>query len=201
MQTPSKTTELEAVNVCLSLMGSSPVSSLLPPYGADVANARNILTEISKRVQAEGWHFNTEHDYTLYRDADNRIPVASNIISIDADTDWAVDVVERNGFLYDRTDTKQTDIFDHDVKCEVTLMFAFDELPETARQYIMICAARKFQARYLGSENQHAFTELDETRARVNLEHAESDSADVNMLNSRDQAYIARRWQVRRFGR
>lgn len=201
MQTPAKTTELDAVNVCLSLMGSSPVSSLVPPYGADVANARNLLLEVSKNVQSEGWSFNTECDYTLHRDANNKIPVASNIIAVDADTDWAVDVVERDGFLYNKKPLAHTFVFDHDVKCEVVFMFAFDELPQPARAYIMICAARKFQSRYLGSENQHAYTEMDETRARLNLMSAEADAADTNILNSPDQAYITRRWQTRRFGR
>lgn len=197
MQTPTRTSELEAVNVCLALMGQSPVNSLVAPYGVDVANARNLITEVSKDVQADGWKFNQLRKVTLQRDGNNKIPVASNVVSVDADTDAGVDVIFRNGFLYDLKNN--TDEFDHDVVCEVKYYFAFDELPETARRYIMISAARKFQVRYLGSENQEAFTQMDETRARVVFVRDQAESADLNILNSPDQAYITRRWRTRRF--
>jgi len=200
MQTPVRTTELSAVNVMLSLMGNSPVNSLATPYGADVAQARALLAEVSIDVQSEGFQFNTEEDYTLVRDANNKVPVANNILSIDAKTDWASDVVFRNGYLYDRKN--HTDVFDHDVHCEVTFAFAFDELPETVRRYIMITAARKLQVRFLGSEQQEAFTRDDETRARVRMLTEQGNTADVNILADPSLAYMTRRWgPSRRFWR
>lgn len=197
METPSRTSELEAVNVCLSLMGNSPVSTLVAPYGADVANARTLLTECSKNLQSQGWKFNEWREVTLQRTVGtNKIPVASNIIAIDADSDPAVDVIFKAGFLYDLKNN--TDVFDHDVVCEVKYYFAYDELPETARRYIMVQAARKFQVRYLGSENQEAFTQRDEAEARIAFLHDQAFTADANILNGPDQAYIARRWRARR---
>jgi hypothetical protein len=199
MQTPVRTTELTAVNVMLSLMGNSPINSLATPYGADVAQARTLLSEVSIDVQSEGFNFNTEDDYTLYRDANGKIPVASNILSIDTKTDWAVNSVFRNGFLYDKKN--HTDVYDHDVVCEITWMFAFDELPETVRRYIMICAARKLQVRFLGSQEQEAFTKADETRARVRMLVEQGNTADVNILNDPDLAFMTRRYSPTRRNR
>jgi hypothetical protein len=197
VQSPTKTTELEAVNVCLSLLGESPVNSLAVPYGADVANARKLIYEKSKDVQLSGWSFNRESDVTLARNTDNEIVLAPNTIAVDADTDPAVDVVERDGKLYDRKN--HTFVFDHDLKVEIIYMFPFDELPEAARRYIMILAARSFQKRYVGSDIQEAFTRDEQTQAKVTFENREGDSADINILNSPDQAYISRRGQFRRF--
>lgn len=197
MITPSKTTELEAVNVMLDILGNSPVNTLNPPYGVDVAKAKNLLYEASKDVQGEGWAFNTETEYTLVRDASNHIPVPENMISVDADQDPSVDVVERAGELYDRK--ARTNVFAADVKCEVMWMFPFDELPECARRYIMIVAARRLQARELGSDTLHQFTALDETRARVRLMHEEATTSDINILNGPAQAYISRRGDRRRY--
>jgi hypothetical protein len=197
MQTPIKTTELSAVNVILSLMGNSPVSSLVAPYGADVAQARNLLAEASADIQSEGWVFNTEEEYDLTRDAiTNKIAVPSNACRVDADTDSGVDVVFRDGFLYDRKN--HTFVFDHNLKVEIMWLFAFDEIPETLRRYIQIAAARRFQARFLGSENQHLYSEMDETRARVRALNDEGDTRDTNVLNDPNLAYMTRRHQQRR---
>ena len=196
MQTPTRTSELEAVNVCLALMGNSPVNSLSAPFGADVATSKNLLAEVSKDVQAEGWHFNTEYQVDLIP-ASNTITLASNVLSVDVENRSDMDVVFRSGKLYDLKN--HTFTFTATVQATVVYFFPFDELPECARRYIMISAARKFQARYLGSEQQHMFTSNDETRARVTLMNDEATNADRNILNSPDQAYIARRWSRRRY--
>lgn len=191
MQTPIQTSELSAVNVILSLMGESPVSTLTPPYGSDVATARNLLAEANKDILSEGWKFNKDEQYELTPDVDGHIAVPSNAISIDADTDSTRDIVVRSGYLYETS--ARTDVFTSSIKCEILWYFAFDELPEYARRYVQIVAARRYQARYLGSENQHMYSELDETKARILMMRGETDTADYNMLKHPDQAYIARK--------
>lgn len=200
MQTPSRTTELEAVNLMLSLLGETPVNSLIDPYTADVANARSVLLEKAKDVQSEGWAFNKDTDYTLVRSAAsvpaNQIVLAGNVISVDADTDSGVDVVVRGNRLYDRLN--QTFVFDHDLQVEILWYFPFDEMPECMRRYVLILAGRALQSRWVGSEQQHMFTQAEEQRARLRLDREEGDTADVNILNSPDQAYISRRWGTQR---
>lgn len=199
MQTPALTTELDAVNTMLGLLGEAPVSSLVAPYTLDVANARNILREQNKKVQAEGWKFNQECDVTLSRNSDNEIILAGNVISVDADTDPTVDIVQREGKLYDAKNHTYT--FDHNLQVEIVYMFSFDTLPECVRQYIAIKAARVFQRRFVGSETQNGFTQEEEIAARVTALHEEGVVADVNILNDPHIAWTTRRYAPTRRGR
>ncbi len=62
-----------------------PVNSLSGTLPIDATQAKNLLTEISREVQAAGWHYNSFYDYTLSRDTDNKIPLADNIMRVDLD--------------------------------------------------------------------------------------------------------------------
>ena len=104
------TTELEAVNTMLSMIGEAPVNSLTGTLPLDATIANNTLTEISREVQAAGWHFNTEHKVTLAKDNNNKIPLASNIMRVDLDPSrysrGTLDVVKRGNFLYEKIKTQ-----------------------------------------------------------------------------------------------
>ena len=65
------TTELEAVNVMLAAIGEAPINSLTGTLPVDARIAQTTLNETNKDVQSEGWHFNTEIDVVLTRDASN----------------------------------------------------------------------------------------------------------------------------------
>ena len=66
----SPTTELEAINTMLSTIGESPVNTVEDTGNVDVVIARQILQTASREVQARGWHFNTEINYTITPDSD-----------------------------------------------------------------------------------------------------------------------------------
>ena len=51
-------TELDAINLMLSSIGSDPVSDL-DETDVDVANAKRILEDTSRNIQRQGWDFNT----------------------------------------------------------------------------------------------------------------------------------------------
>jgi hypothetical protein len=53
------TTKLEAVNVCLTNIGEAPVASLTG-LQVDAQVASSIIDEVSREVQSNGWHWNTE---------------------------------------------------------------------------------------------------------------------------------------------
>ena len=53
------TTELQAVNQMLSVIGEAPVNSITGTVTTDVSVAKNILDETSMSVQSMGWNFNT----------------------------------------------------------------------------------------------------------------------------------------------
>ena len=62
MAVPGRTTQLEAVNTMLSVIGETPTtdSIISANSSADVVMAVQILDEVTKEVEAQGWHFNTE---------------------------------------------------------------------------------------------------------------------------------------------
>lgn len=178
----SLTTELDAVNTMLATIGESPVSSLEVAGLTDVAIAKQVLTETSRAVQSKGWHFNTEVNYPLARTIEGYVNVPLNTLRVDTTGyDSDVDVVQRGIRLYDRAN--HTYVFDRALTADLVLYLAFDELPEAARYYITIRAARVFQRRVLSSETVESFTQEEEMYALVALSEAEGDTADSNVLS------------------
>ena len=65
--------------------------------------AERVLDEVSTDVPAEGWIFNKEPGYPLHPDAaTNTISIPDNILRADAPQGVMMDVVIRQGKLYDR---------------------------------------------------------------------------------------------------
>lgn len=181
MTATTLTSELEAINTMLDAAGESPVSSLDSSGLADVAAAKTLLSEQSRLVQSLGWAFNTEYEYPLTPDVDGQIQLPQNVLRVDADTRYtSVDVVQRGLRLYDRKN--HTYVFTEALKGNMTFLLGFDELPQSARHYIMVKAARIYQARILGSDTQFKFSEKEELDALVALKGSEEEVADNNML-------------------
>lgn len=182
--------ELAAVNVMLGNIGMAPINTLTGTVTADIALARNILTEVSLAVQSKGWEFNREHDYPLNINEDGFINLADNILRVDVPRTYFynVDVTQRGSRLYDKTN--RTYVFTQNLKGDVIISLPFDEMPPAARQYIGIRAARVFQKRVLGSETLDGFTEEDELQALVTMKDAESENADHNIFDHPDVGQI-----------
>lgn len=172
--TYTRTTELEAVNVCLSIIGEQPVNSLSVPGVTKASLARDLIYNISRRIQNEGLNCNTEVT-ELTPDEDDLIQLPVNCITIE--TVYAEDnhFVERDGKLYDRINN--TYVIDHPVTVKITYFLEWTDLPEHVRSYISIVAARIFQARYVSDEALHMFSELDEVKAQAKFARLELESA------------------------
>ena len=85
MTKPSAMTELEAVNVLLTTIGEQPINSFSGNQTTDVTIARQVLTEVSREVQSQGWHFNTEPEVSLVPDSTNKhIIVPIDVARIDS---------------------------------------------------------------------------------------------------------------------
>ena len=149
--TMARTSFLEAVNRVLQMMGEAPVNSLNGQYGLAL-QAQDSLNDVSRRLQSEGWSFNTDREKLLQRNAStNQIAVGPNIsrVVIDPYRYPALDIVQRGDKLYDRYNN--TYVFDEDLYVDVTIILEWEELPEHARQYITIKAGRQLQEAILGS--------------------------------------------------
>ena len=192
MTTQTRTSELEAVNTILSTIGEAPLNTLSGSLPVDGTIAKNVLSEVSREVQSQGWHFNTHYKVTLTRDTDNKIPLATNIVRVEIDprqySKISYDVVQRNNFLYNLAKNEET--FDTNFKdATVVYLLPFDEIPEQAKRYITIRSARIFHDRTLGANTIHKFSQEDEAKSLSILKQAESHTGDYSIFDTPEQAY------------
>ena len=179
------TTKLEAENSMLGHIGESPVNSIsnanLP---VSVSTAISVLDEVSKEVQTEGWHFNTEID-VKYTPSNGSITVGTDIIQFDP-VDTSLDIVQRGATLFDRKNNTTT--FTSDLTVNQIRLLDYDNLPEVARRYITLKASRIFQGRIIGSKELEALIARDEYTARANLQEADSRTSDRTIFDNYDAA-------------
>jgi hypothetical protein len=192
MTTQTRTSELEAVNTILSTIGESPLNTLSGSLPVDGTIAKNVLSEVSREVQSQGWHFNTHYKVSLSRDTDNKIPLATNIVRVEIDprqySKVSYDIVQRNNFLYNLA--KNEDTFDTNFKdATAVYLLPFDEIPEQAKRYITIRSARIFHDRTLGANTIHKFSQEDEAKSLSILKQAESHTGDFSIFDTPEQAY------------
>ena len=192
MTTQTRTSELEAVNTILSTIGEAPLNTLSGSLPVDGTIAKNVLSEVSREVQSQGWHFNTHYKVTLSRDTNNKIPLATNVVRVEVDprrySKVSYDIVQRNNELYNLA--KNEDTFDTNFKdATVVYLLPFDEIPEQAKRYITIRSARIFHDRTLGANTIHKFSQEDEAKALSILKQAESHTGDYSIFDSPEQAY------------
>ena len=128
------TSELEAVNQLLSVIGEAAVTDLATATQGDVVMAIATFKENMREVQAMGWRCNSDFDYPIAQDDDNKFPVPT-VANSDpgelarfkmtnrpdqlkpkmlkqlsdgayaGDPQW-LDIVQRGAFLYDRFQNK-----------------------------------------------------------------------------------------------
>jgi hypothetical protein len=178
----AETTELECINIMLAAIGEAPINSLLGTLPVDARIAQSTLTEVNKSVQSEGWSFNTETDVTLTRDGSNHVNLPADVLRVDANIHQhpTIDPIQRGLKLYDRQNNKYE--FEEDLICTVVYFRDFSEIPEPARYYMNIKAARLFVDRLVGDQALRTYNKEDETRARAILMETDLANGDHNML-------------------
>lgn len=174
-------TELEAVNFLLETIGESPVNSLVVSGVSEVSIAQSILHNTSRNHQARGWFYNTEYLYPLPLDSNGEVPLPSNALQVDP-TDNTKKYTTRGSRLYDLTN--HTYVFTESPKVDIVFFLAFDELPQAARNYVTVAAAREFQRKVVGSDTLNKITEEEEGKALTLLMDLESDYSDSSIFDS-----------------
>lgn len=189
MTTTALLSELDAVNIALGCVGQPAVSSLTSSGNAAVADAKRVLDEVSREVQELGWGFNTEQDYPLLRAVDGTITAPANTLKL-FETQPSTTVnqpVLRGLRVYDKLN--HTYVWTKDLRVTITLLLDWADLPQAARSYIAIRAARRFQTRTFGSDTKHKFSEGDEYMAKAALEAAEGETERHNMVTDSYSCY------------
>lgn len=178
----ARTSKLQAVNKALQMMGESPLNSLQGLLGLGNL-AEETLDSVSRKVQVEGWSFNTDYQMTLTRDSTtNEISVGTNVsrVVIDPYEYYDVDVVQRGSRLYDRKNN--TYVFSIDLKADMTVILDWDDLPEHARVYIMTKAGKELQENMIGSKDLTEINMVLEQEARSQFMEEETTLSEHNML-------------------
>lgn len=185
------TTLLEAINTLLAAIGSSPVTNTDTPQNADAIIAKNNINRALRDIQTEKWYFNSESDYPLTPDVNGTIHIPNNIINID----FTGRLGEGNRFvirgkkLYDRLN--HTFKIDEQLEADVVLCLEYDEIPESAAQYVIARAARRYQEEMLGDPSLRTWTKQDEDTARGKLldEDLRMRKVSLGVLPKRDPIY------------
>lgn len=164
----SLTSELDAINIMLATLGEAPINTIeseegIPP---DVAIAKNTLEEINREVQSRGWSFNTEEKIKLIPSEEGEIALPANCLSFFPSL-FDNALIQRGNRVYDKF--KHTYNIGKAIEADVILLLNFEELPEVAKRFITIKAARIFQDRALSSEVLYKITSKDEQIAEVAL--------------------------------
>ena len=174
--------ELPAVNQILQSCGQAPVTTL-DQTNPDVAIAYQTLLEVSREVQAEGWSFNKEFAYDMTPDSNNEIPIANNILQIDAAQNAAnvnLDVVRRSGKLYDKA--KHTYTFTKKLSCDITWLLDWVDLPTPIADYITCKAASIVSSRIVGDANQYQILQQKEAFTRAMALEYECNQGDYTFF-------------------
>jgi len=190
------TTKLDAVNQVLRASSKRPVTSLSASLTPDASIALGTLESVSRDVQSEGWHFNTEYNVPLVPDSGGLITLPSNVGDVDIEAcniphtsgDYHPDPIYRDGKVYDLAN--QTYVWPTGTAIKVTLvrLLDFTELPEVVRQYVAARAAREHQENFQADRSARRGTETKEAEKRAALLRAEARSQDANDLETQPHA-------------
>lgn len=178
-----------AINTLLACAGEMPITDADEPTSVLAAQALNTLTETHRRVLAKGWTFNKEYDFELTPDVDGNITLPSDIIEIDTkDYSDDLDPVMRGQRLYSKKNRSFT--WSKPITCNIVRLLDFDEMPEAARIYITIRAARVFVSRSVGDSASYQYTASDEQLAYADMRRFEVRNGDYNIFSNYETARI-----------
>jgi hypothetical protein len=170
--------ELEAVNMLLRSIGSSPVSSLNVAH-PDVANARATLERIRKSVQRRGWWFNTDYSVNYQPDASGIVLIPNEILKWVPDN---VKYVKRGGKAYDahnQTFNIGTTI------CAIKVVRAVEwlDMPSSMQEYAGYLACSQFISDELEDPTKEQKYQRLAGISKIDLDGEDLESAKVNLFH------------------
>ena len=180
--TNASDTELSAVNSILGAIGQSPITTL-NFANPEISFIYNILSEVTKDLLNEGWHFNTEEHIKVSPDVNGNITIPNNYLRYDLNdgqADRQMDLVKRDGKLYDKVN--HTDVFDHDMELDVVYHVAFEDVPSVYQRYIIARASTKAATQLVTNPQLVKLLQQQEALARASLMEYECNQGDHSFL-------------------
>jgi len=176
--------ELFAVNEILASIGQAPVVNL-NTANPDTAIALNTLRSTNREVQAEGWAFNLENEYSFSPDNDGNILVPANILMLDVTKylpeNYGQSVVVREGKLYNKIE--HTFMWDEALLCDVLWLIPFSDTPAVFQNFVTAKAAVVASTRMVGGDKvMYAMLKDKEASAKASVMQYECQQSNPNML-------------------
>lgn len=186
-------TELGAVNSILGSIGQSPVSRLYEPdnngdlsfLNPEISFIYQILSEVDRDVQNEGWVFNTEMFYPIEPNDDNEIIIPPNVLRMDVSEGQVVrttDVVRREGKLYNKLN--HSFIFDKEIKADIVWKFNFEDLPSVFKRYITLRASGRAATQMVTNPQLVQLLSSQEAQARATVMEYECNQSDSSYFGT-----------------
>ena len=174
-------TELSAVNSILGSIGQSPITAinLTNLQDPEVALVHNILMEVTKDVQNEGWHFNQEEHYLKSPDSNGHFLIPNNYLRFDVHDglyDRSRDVVKRDGKLYDKVE--HTDVFTSDLYFDITYLFDFEDIPSAIQRYIIARASVRAATQIVSNPDLVQLLQLEEAKTLASAKEYDCEQGD-----------------------
>ena len=180
-------TELSAVNSILGAIGQSPVTTL-NFQNPEIAFVYNLLTEVNKDVQNEGWIFNIEKHVPISRDdSTNKITIPANVLRYDlseGQTHRTQDTVRRvqNNVVYLYDTVNHTYDFEDDVELDVVWLWSFEHLPSAFKRYIISKASVRAATQLVNNPQLAQLLQQQEAMNRASCLEYECTQGDHNYL-------------------
>lgn len=177
-------TELSAVNSILGSIGQSPVTTL-NFTNPETEFIYNILTEVSKDVQNEGWQFNLEENVTK-TPSSNKIDVGAQEIRVNihshANQAKLMDTVIRydgnTRRIYSLEDNKFDAFTEASYKADIVTLYLFEKIPNVFQRYITYRAAVRAATQLIANPQLVQLLQLQEVTARANCLEYEGRQGD-----------------------
>ena len=143
----------------------------------------NILTEVNKDVQNEGWVFNKEYNVKIEPDTNKHISIPANVLSYDLhrdDENRDKNLVRRSGKLWDTIG--QTFEFDNDAYLDILWLWPYEDLPSPFKRYIIARASVRAATQLVSNPQLVQLLQIQEAQTRATCTEYECQQGDFSYL-------------------
>jgi len=168
-----------------------------------VTQSLSSLEEVSREIQSQGWHFNTEYKYPLTPNTEGEIILPQSTLECDIDPLFnsnagITDYIQRGVRLYDREN--RTYNIGRELKATMVNFLDWDDLPEPFRRWIFVKAGRTLYNRVIGDNATDQKLGREEIQAKATAENFNARTADKTIFDN-DVGYSILNRRMRRNSR
>jgi len=191
-------TELEAVNEMLRSIGETAVQGLASGQ-QDAAQAEEVLHQVSRRVQAQGWHCNTKRGVTITKNIENQFPLGVNVLKVDTVNPRGyrrqsyrpsahINVGMRRAadgnkfLLYDIDRNSETWATLTELSVDIIEFLPYEDLTPLLQTYVHKAAGHQYQKTAVSSTVLWEFTREDVDEAQMNAIQEDAANEDFNVF-------------------